>query len=197
MSDDLFHVQGSVPDHSKSMKPQPHSPIRQIVISYPAEVSAAAVSALTRLLIHPEFATVIVSDTKISSQFQHIDNLDPQIAYPLASLFQQLHPQLLLAPPHLEHEACDLKEHVVDDGAHHTVKQLAVTAVKHNDPVTSHAVSRASMMIPDDKIIAPARPPLPSPPATPPPPPLPTAAYIWDALGRPTMTDGIVLPVVK
>ena len=37
----------------------------------------------------------------------------------------------------------------------------------------------------------------PSPPPTPPPPPLATNKFLWDALGRPEMTDGGTLPTLR
>ena len=59
-------------------------------------------------------------------------------------------------------------------------------------------IMRAMMALPDQgeaAFIAPPRPPPPSPPKSPPPPPLATSQFVWDALGRPTMTDGFKLAV--
>ena len=55
---------------------------------------------------------------------------------------------------------------------------------------------RAMMALPDQgesAFVAAPRPPPPSPPKSPPPPPLATSQFIWDALGRPEMTDGFKL----
>ncbi|GAX84551.1 hypothetical protein CEUSTIGMA_g11972.t1 [Chlamydomonas eustigma] len=56
--------------------------------------------------------------------------------------------------------------------------------------VARSEIVRAIMVLPETELIAPARPPLPSPPKTPPPLPLATSQFVWDALGRPIMTDG-------
>lgn len=57
-------------------------------------------------------------------------------------------------------------------------------------------VLRAILALPDQGeavFVAPPRPPPPSPPKSPPPPPLATSQFIWDALGKPEMTDGFKL----
>ncbi|GIL86650.1 hypothetical protein Vretimale_11532 [Volvox reticuliferus] len=74
------------------------------------------------------------------------------------------------------------------------LKDLAKMERKGNsDPWATAAVAAALLVLPESAIYAPPWPPLPSPPPTPPPPPLPTSQYLWDALGRPVMTDGIKL----
>ena len=55
------------------------------------------------------------------------------------------------------------------------------------------AISAALLLVPEEMLRAPPRPPLPSPPRTPSPPPLPTSQYAWDALGRPAVTDGVIV----
>ncbi|EFJ46475.1 hypothetical protein VOLCADRAFT_121065 [Volvox carteri f. nagariensis] len=76
------------------------------------------------------------------------------------------------------------------------LKELAkmVRKATSPDPKAITAVAAALLVLPESAIYAPPWPPLPSPPPTPPPPPLPTSQYLWDALGRPVMTDGIKLP---
>ncbi|PNW73249.1 hypothetical protein CHLRE_14g624900v5 [Chlamydomonas reinhardtii] len=74
-----------------------------------------------------------------------------------------------------------------------TLKALARLARRGNDHWALSAVAAALMLLPDEALYAPPWPPLPSPPPTPPPPPLPTSQFLWDALGRPVMTDGIKL----
>jgi hypothetical protein len=49
------------------------------------------------------------------------------------------------------------------------------------------------LLLPEESFRAKPRPPLASPPRTPSPPPLPTSQYLWDALGRPEVTDGAVV----
>ncbi|KXZ49106.1 hypothetical protein GPECTOR_23g37 [Gonium pectorale] len=73
------------------------------------------------------------------------------------------------------------------------LKALAQLARKGSDPWATSAVAAALLALPEGALYAPPWPPLPSPPPTPPPPPLPTSQYLWDALGRPVMTDGIQL----
>jgi hypothetical protein len=70
---------------------------------------------------------------------------------------------------------------------------LAVLARQGNDPWATGAVAAALLVLPDAALYAPPWPPAPSPPPTPPPPPLPTSQFLWDALGRPVMSDGIKL----
>ncbi|KAG2423433.1 hypothetical protein HXX76_015304 [Chlamydomonas incerta] len=74
-----------------------------------------------------------------------------------------------------------------------TLKALARLARRGNDHWALSAVAAALMVLPDEALYARPWPPLPSPPPTPPPPPLPTSQFLWDALGRPVMTDGIKL----
>lgn len=62
-------------------------------------------------------------------------------------------------------------------------------------PPTQAAIAAATLALPEAAFVPPPRPPLPSPPPTPPPPPLPTSLYAWDALGRPLITDGMIVSV--
>lgn len=73
------------------------------------------------------------------------------------------------------------------------LKGLAKVALESGDTAAATSVSRALMVVADADLRAPAWPPLPSPPPTPPPPPLPTSQFVWDALGRPIMSDGVKL----
>ncbi|MEW5314027.1 MAG: hypothetical protein WDW38_005555 [Sanguina aurantia] len=77
------------------------------------------------------------------------------------------------------------------DDAVTILKQLAVAALATGDKVAISAVARALMVLPEEALLASPRPPLPSPPRTPPPPPLATSQFVWDALGRPVMSDGL------
>lgn len=86
-------------------------------------------------------------------------------------------PPLLLAPPSAEVCAVALR------GLARCVASSCATSAQC-------AVAAASLLLPDHLLLASPRPPLVSPPGTPPPPPLPTSQYVWDALGRPAMTDG-------
>ena len=69
----------------------------------------------------------------------------------------------------------------------------ALAAITRGSPgaeVARSSVVRAMLVLTEAEFAAPARPPLPSPPGTPPPLPLATSQFVWDALGRPSMTDG-------
>ncbi len=82
---------------------------------------------------------------------------------------------------------------VGSDEACEVLKGLAKVASQGDDTGAKSAVAHALLVLPDRALYAPAWPPLPSPPPTPPPPPLPTSQFLWDALGRPVMSDGIKL----
>lgn len=70
------------------------------------------------------------------------------------------------------------------------VKGLAEVAQARGSAVACSNVVRTALLLSESDLVAPARPPPPSPPRTPPPLPLATSQFVWDALGRPNMTDG-------
>lgn len=71
-------------------------------------------------------------------------------------------------------------------------KSLAVKLAQ-GPTYCSSALARVLLLLPQEVLVPPPRPPLPSPPRTPSPPPLPTTQYLWDALGRPPCLDGVAL----
>ncbi|KAG1657264.1 hypothetical protein FOA52_010835 [Chlamydomonas sp. UWO 241] len=60
----------------------------------------------------------------------------------------------------------------------------------------ARTVAAASLLLANSDVIAEPCPPPASPPATPPPPPLATSQFLWDSLGRPSMTDGSNIKLV-
>ena len=70
------------------------------------------------------------------------------------------------------------------------IRGLAEAVQTRGSAVACSNVVRSILLLPESDLVAPARPPPPSPPHTPPPLPLATSQFVWDALGRPNMTDG-------
>jgi len=70
------------------------------------------------------------------------------------------------------------------------LKSMAKEAVVKGSFVAKTCVGRATLLMPKEEFMVPARPPPPSPPPTPPPLPLANSKFVWDALGRPNMIDG-------
>ncbi|GFR44224.1 hypothetical protein Agub_g5413 [Astrephomene gubernaculifera] len=85
------------------------------------------------------------------------------------------------------------EEELSDEELLAALKALAALARRGISPWATSSVAAALLTLPQTALFAPPWPPLPSPPPTPPPPPLPTSQYLWDALGRPVMTDGVKL----
>lgn len=140
------------------------------------EVQEAALAALKPLLLEPEIAEQIGLGTLFTEWLQS-DSL-PECS----SALQQ---QLLELLPQLRSESNERS------------MGKAITAfgpqVANGHKVLQTYASWAMFCLPESNFHAPNRPPPESPPPSPPPPPLATSKFLWDALGRPEMIDGVDL----
>eukprot|EP00798_Chlamydomonas_sp_ICE-L_P003099 gene3099-13113_t len=169
---------------------------------FPSLVKAAALEGLVLLAKHGEHAVALSPEAEVRRLVEGAAMTDPMAAPSLATLLQLMLPHLVDPPPPTpppppppgmpivpKEEEVKPKGPVTRAEAVNALKDLACVML-HGSKTEKATVARASLVLPDGDIIAKARPPLASPPPTPAPPPLATSLYVWDALGRPQMTDG-------
>ncbi|GLC41705.1 hypothetical protein PLESTB_000686000 [Pleodorina starrii] len=201
--------------------PPPPSPPDFTVPPFPGEVRAAVLSCVLQLMKERHWLQLVPYLTMLQQTVRNTAEWAPEMVGPLAEILQRIMQTRLPLPPRaaaaaapagagpplelarvcnatangLDPEVNGLSEtELSDDEAVAALKELARVARKGGDPWVPSTVAAALLALPETAIYAPPWPPLPSPPPTPPPPPLPTSQYLWDALGRPVMTDGIKLP---
>ena len=139
-------------------------------------VQEAALAALKPLLQEPEIAAQIGQDG-LFTEWLLSEGL------PDCSPAQQQ--QLLELLPQLRSEANE-------KNMGKAITALGPKVAAGHKVLQTHA-SWAMFCLPEADFHARYRPPPESPPPSPPPPPLATSKFLWDALGRPDMIDGLEL----
>eukprot|EP00803_Ostreobium_quekettii_P003538 evm.model.scf_1990.3 EVM.evm.TU.scf_1990.3 scf_1990:7547-15101(-) len=168
---------------------------------FPACVRSAALYCLYELAKDGDVAAELLEASgQLLSLLARLIDSAPDLPYPL----DVRHPAALLAScltNHIVSPSCAPPgpgDRLRESGLVQAFKRLASRIIDDGRSggrldVTGRQAARAALGVSGDLFRPPVHKPLPSPPPTPPPPLLPTTQYIWDALGRPVMTDGLTL----